>query len=314
MVVVLDNIQSIRHAEYIFEDVGLYQLKGDNSNGKSILIKALSMIVNMRMLDSDVRESMINDACDEGQIAIEYHGKLLVARLNRERNRCVVILQRESGEKVVRTFRDGGIPELISEFGFCCYDKNSICLQIFETFGQMPFVNTSNAVNNEIVKSVTEDFMAKSFLTSFKEFTHPLGRAQLKRYNELIEQKEQILSVMRLYDYKMYDAYYEKLKYYADILKKIKPVHIAFLNIPPKVDTVAVNVPKLEKLRILPKKMTVSIKVPKLFRVPVIKTLDPLQIPENLIDGIKKMSDVRKGVCPTCGRLLIDKHMHVEGA
>ena len=134
MNIILKNVQSIKDAEYNLPDTGLVQIVGPNSAGKSILFRALSAVVTLGMMDNEKRNAIINDEADECIIFIKYKERALYVKLHRERNKCIVLLERGDGTQVKRFFRDGGIPELISEFGFATYSHNSICLQLFETF------------------------------------------------------------------------------------------------------------------------------------------------------------------------------------
>jgi energy-coupling factor transporter ATP-binding protein EcfA2 len=306
MIISLKNIQSIREARYEFPETGIVQICGDNSNGKSILFKAISAIVNLKMFDEDERCALINDNAVSGSILIENKGSVLFANLTRERNGCSVTLVRETGEKITRTFRDGGITELIEEFGFRCYDKNNICIQLYETFGPMPFVNTPTSVNGEIVEAMTEDSTAKLFLKNFKEITHPIARKGMKEYNDKISQYEQIRDTITVYDEDIYRGYYEKLSNYYHLLQNLRVVEIEEMEIIKPLEYANIKPLQLEQLNIPPKVQTVDVPVPDVRVMPVSKFYNECCGVKSLSGIIGEMSKIRNGVCPTCGKPLLD--------
>lgn len=307
MHVVLKNIQSIKDAYYDLPKTGVVQIKGDNSNGKSIFFKAISAIVNLKILDDDERGSLINDNEESGSITIENDGVTLVAILHRERTQCCLALVRQSGERVTRTFRDGGLEKLIEEFGFRCYNKNSICLQLYETFGPMPFVNTTTAVNGEIVESITEDSTAKAFLKNFKEVTHPAARKTMKAFNEKVAQLERFKEALVLYDYENYEKYAKKMREYYDVLRYCKPIHLHKLNIISIGNCPEVSSVSLKKMNLLPKVKTIDIKPVGIVKFPILKFIDEVKSVNNIVGLIGEMEKIRSGVCPTCGKTLLQE-------
>lgn len=285
MDIVLKNIQSIKNGQYQFPDAGLVQILGANSNGKSILIKIISAIATLKIKDNDERRALINDACDEGSVTIQYKGKILIVKLHEDRNKCLVALFRNKEDKVIRTFRDGGIEELLEEFGFRVYNKNSLCLQVFETFGQMPFVNTSNSVNYEIVEAVTTDTVAQNFLTNFKEITHKKARERLKQLDIKIETLKQTRSSLAMFDHVAYADISKRMKDIYDVLKWLEPIHIEKLNILPKVELIDIAPPTLTRIKFISP-------------MPVIGKIT------NFTEVLKEMKSIRDGKCPTCGKSL----------
>lgn len=293
MEVILKNIQSIEEGCYTFPDVGLVQILGDNSNGKSILIKVISAIASMKILDEDERRALINDNVDEGSITIQYKSKILIVKLHEDRNKCVVALIRNKEEKIIRTFRDGGIEELLDEFGFRVYNKNAICLQIYETFGQMPFVNTTVGVNYEMIDAITTDTVAQTFLTNFKEVTHKKAKERVKNIDIKLEGLRKAKTTLILFDHEAYENIGSKMREVYNILKYLEPIELEFVHIPPKVNLIDIKPPRLEQVKFVTP-LPVIEKIPSLY--------------ETLAD-LKKISE---GKCPTCGKALIDSHIHEE--
>lgn len=303
---ILKNIQSIVNAAYDLPDYGLVQIVGPNSNGKSILIKAVNAVTSLKILDESYRASLIRDGESAGSISMSYNGKMLIVHLNRDRMLCSVTLVREDGEKVIRNFREKGIAELISEFGFICFDDNNLCLQVFETFGQMPFVNTSNKVNDEIVKRVTEDPGAQKFLENYKTVTHKIILEQHAKLKEQIESRRRLRSSMVMFDHERYQASYEKMKKLYEELKCLDVLELDFIQPPPMLEVYEVPEIELDEIPIVPRVDIIDVDVPTL---QFIAYKDALSIPENIESLEKDVDDINTildGKCPTCGKTLVE--------
>lgn len=301
MRVVLENIQSIRKAVYDMPDTGLVKICGGNSNGKSVLIKAIGAVVSMDILNAESRRALITDKCNSGYIQMDYKGKSLCIELNVERTDCAVCLVREDTSKIIRTFRDGGIEQLISEFGFRVYSKNSICLQVHETFGAMPFVNTSKLVNGEIVEAVTEDIVAKDFLTKYKEVTHKTAREHITRLNSKIAQWESVKRTLNIFDYVAYENISKRLEALIAITNSIAELVLDEIPIPKMIDVLKVPECKLSKLQ-LPLSIEL-IDIPKLELSELDTTkLESISGSVRDIHGIvQDYMSIYNGTCPICG-------------
>lgn len=179
--VYLKNLQTIDEYVFKFPDTGLVQLFGDNSNGKSILCKALKAVVMQTLKYDDKRLPLISDDEQEGVFGISANGASLIVVINRVADNCVYQLTRANKERVTRRIREDGIDEMLREFGFLIYDKRSICLQLCETFGARPFVNTSDLANGEIVNSVITDVPSEHFIESYK-LTFKEAKLQIDSY------------------------------------------------------------------------------------------------------------------------------------
>ena len=309
MQVRLRNIQSIQCADYVFPETGVVQIAGANSNGKSILIKAVSAVATLKILDQDERDAIIRDGCQEGSIIMEYKGKVLVVTLNRERNLCMVGLQRVDGTQIKRTFRDKGIPELLHEFGFRCYNDNTICLQVYETFGQIPFVTTSTKVNAEIVKAITEDSVARTFLNNYKEITYKGMREQMKAYNDAIANKQRLKDTIVVFNHMKYQNFYDIMKEKYNVLKYLDYIELDYIN-PPACELEVIDVPNMDfdEIPIPPEVNIINLSVPKLG---YLQYKDAVEVPgdvDDMLQEVEHLDSILEGRCPTCGKLLFEEH------
>lgn len=288
MLVKLVNIQSFENIVYDFPDTGLVQIIGGNSNGKSILEKVLKSVATCGFVDQEERDSLIRDGKAKGYIIIEYKNKVLSVLLTRERNACMVSLTRPDGTRIERTIRDGGISQLVEEFGFRVYGKRAVVLQLHETFGIMPFVNTGKMLNFEIVDAVTTDTVAQQFVTNFKEITYKRAKELTARYNEKIQGLNTILSHVVMYDYESYERMERQIQKCYAVLQYLQPITLEKIIAPPRVEYIDMPEVHLEKLQ------HVSF-------CPVLEEL------ENLAPVLRRIRDFEKGVCPTCGRYYLEE-------
>lgn len=288
MLVKLVDIQSFENVAYSFPDTGLVQIIGGNSNGKSILEKVLKSVATCGFADQEERDSLIRDGKAKGYIIIEYKGRVLSVLLSRERNQCLVSMMRSDGTRIDRTIRDGGISQLVEEFGFRVYGKRALVLQLHETFGIMPFVNTGKALNYEIVDAVTTDTVAQQFVTNFKDVTYKRAKELTAKYNDKIQSLTTILRNMILYDYEEYERMQRRMQECYAVLQHLRPIKLEKIIAPPKVSYVDVPEVSLMKLR-------------HVEFYPVLERL------EELTPVLKRIGDFEKGVCPTCGRRYVEE-------
>ena len=305
MLVELKDIQSIQHAVYNLPEMGIVQIKGGNSNGKSILYKAINLVVTLGMLDKTKRKALIRKRCDFGEILFKYKDRVLYVYLHKNRDSCRVMYTDDSGTEIIRSFREGGIEALIEKFGFCCFDKNNVCLQMYETFGPMPFVNTSDLVNGEIVNSVTEDAVAKKFIESYKTYTYPKASEQKKLLDKQIDMLYQTKQSIVVYDWKKYQEMKDKMKYYYDILKFAKVVRLDKVNVVPSYTTVDAISLHLEKVNVVPELDIVDVKPIRLCEAKVVYPVLECKL-DSVSSLVYQMQQLLNGICPTCGRSLVD--------
>lgn len=307
MLVRLRDIQSIESAEYDLGQKGVVLIKGHNSNGKSILIKSLDAIASLAITDSDTRQTLIRDTRPYGVIEIENEGTTLTCVLHRERNSCSLKLKRVDGTEIVRTFRDGGLKELVNEFGFACYAKNSVCLQIYSTFGPMPFVNTSPITNGEIVQAVTEDDIAKQFIENYKSITYKKAKEALKNLDSKLDSLNVTKNSLQLFDVEEYKKFLNQMCSSLKIVKSLSVVSVNKCRLVPDVQFVNITAPKLQRVRVFRSERFIDIESPSLGRFRGITIVPSMVRLRKLDEMLEDIEAVYLGHCPTCGRLFIER-------
>lgn len=288
---ILENIQSIVRAQYDFPEKGMVQILGGNSNGKSVLLKAIDLVARLKIYDNDERRSLIRDHCEAGKVIMSYQDKILYTYVHEDRDKCFMALQRDANDettRITRTLREGGLEELVEEFGFCTYCKGAVNLQLSNMFDIIPFVNATPGMNGEIVEAMTTDTVAQQFLTNFKEITHKTAKEKKKNLDIKIESLKASEERLALYDYKTYEEKAAKMKVIYENMKYLNILEpLQMLEIPPSVKILNACCVPLKKLEI-----------PEF--IPVSKTVSNLS---NMLDEIQQIKD---GTCPLCGKPLLD--------
>lgn len=285
----LVNMQAIGEAHIELEENSIVEFVGDNSNGKSIISKVIEYLTKGDLVQKDVRQALIKDYQQQA-VFIMTHDKEQLAVLLREELKDSFIMYVEDidkEEKILRQLSDTeAVKAMLDKFGFRIYANGDICLQVFPTFGPIPFVTTSGAVNNEIVDDITTDKIADEFLKSFSTITFPVFKERIGRLRREKESDEIILANMEMYDYKEYESVYDELKKVYDKIKDYKFYQMNMVEVP------EVRIFQMPAINIKP--------------LPVVKVYPLIPkfgyITETLRDYVK----VLNGECPTCGRPLVE--------
>lgn len=311
MKISLQNIQAIEKAMFNLPDRGLVQILGANSNGKSILMRAVEYVGKLRILDTSDRNTLIRDGYDEGRILMNYGNRILDVHLHRDAQYCYVTLFRDAADaknpekRVTRFFREGGIDKLVEEFGWCYYSKGNVCLQLHEQYGSIPFVSSTPALDAELVEAVTTDTIAQEFLAKFKTITYPKAKQQNEQLNEKIASTKRVLEKLTLFDIPAYKQALQELTEAYSVVENLQILHLTKLSIPKNVTFLNITGPVLSKLKFPVNNQLINVYGPKLCRLPVYKESAVLVEPlTNLSGMIYNLRKLEEGTCPMCGQPL----------
>lgn len=289
MKVKLLNIQSIKSVEYDLTEKGITQITGENSNGKSILIKAMSFVANTHIKDKDERETIIKDDCPSGAIIMERQGMTLEVVVARIRENCYYKLKRATGEVITRTIREGGLEKLADEFGWTSFD-GGVSLQIFETFGIMPFVNNRMSSDYEIVDYIITDKVASNFLENYEKVTYPAFKKFVSDLKHNIEVFQRNLDGITIYDIEKYENMLNRLKAFQRNINHLITYEPTRLPITKAFKYVNVNPIKVNRL-------------------PIYKIAPSTPKVNSLLSFISDLHTTMNGMCPTCGTKLKDREV-----
>ena len=280
------NVQAIGSGRLIWDDKTIIAFIGDNSNGKSVLAKVIKAMTSGDLADKEVRESLIKDGTDCASFLIQHDTKQLALIIKREaRESCVIYVPdtNKKNENIIRAITDGGWQELVYEFGFRTYAKGNICLQLRETFGDIPLITTSGSVNDEILKDISSDRFAEQFINNYETITFPLFKARLKQKQQEKDAVLACISGLHAYDFILYDSLYRRMKEVYDAIKDYTYFVLSDIPIPPDVDIIPINVFKLAE-------------IPIPYTAPIFEGLN------NITDAITEYNTIMDGQCPTCGK------------
>lgn len=281
MLVELKNIQSIGHAVYDIPETGITQIVGENSNGKSILIKAMAFIANSLIKDKEERETIIKDGMDSGIIKMSRNGMTLTVVVSRQRENCIYKLERSDGSTIQRTIREGGLEKIAEEFGWIAFDGR-VCLQIFETFGIMPFVNNRLAGDYEIMDYIITDKVANAFIENYASETYPKFKEMVNTYSVTVENCDKMLASISIYDVEAYTEMLQRLNKYKHIVPFMKVCEPSKLPI-----TKYFQYARLTPIEPL--------------KLPVFRIIPELQPLRDLTNEVSNLNLALSGTCPTCG-------------
>lgn len=284
--VTLKRVQSIIDAEYDLEEEGITQITGDNSNGKSILFKALQFTALCQIKDKDQRAPIINDDSQDCDIILERNGYTLWNHAHRERDYCYYMLKRPDGTSITRNIREGGLEKLVDEFGFAVYGNNSVCLQVSDTFGLIPFVSESFGLNYEIVESIISDPTANAFVELYASRTFPKLKEYMASLKNQQSYQESLLKTITFYDDAKLEFHKREME---SLLKNLQCVRT--LNVE--------QIPFIENSSILE---MVNLSLPMLPIVEMVEKIEPM---ESLEDLIVSFNSVKEGICPTCKQTIM---------
>lgn len=288
----LQNVQAVGDAHIVIENNSITEFTGDNSNGKSIVSKLIERMTNGDIRNKEVRRTLIKDGEEQGVVVFTHDTEQLGLILREEARDSLVMykpnIKENSNEYIMRSISDwDGCVQLIKQFGFRTYDRGNICLQLAPTFGAVPFVTTSGTVNDEIVQDITTDRIADEFIKTFQGITFPIFRERILRLKKDRDSTQAILDNMESYDWKAYEDIAERM---SEVYQAIKGYEYFLLE--------EIPVPKLSVLPVVHHNVT---------ELPVVKFYDLANPIVEIVDELEAYVEVMNGVCPTCGRPLVER-------
>lgn len=281
--VVMKNIQSHVNTILEFPEVGIIRLHGDNSNGKSVMVKGIWDVVNNDITKPKYRASLIRRGAPFGELTYtRYDGIELFVHIHREAAQTYAELRKPNEPPVRRYLADKTIPLLVQDFGMHYNAAHSISVNVHKDDDPFLFASTRHTVNFALMDSSMSDKYAE----------HSLGELQrlesdAKKTIKVFEQQKQVdeatLRAVVLYDVDKERDRREKLAYYAFNLSKCETRPLPDIRPVPSV------------VAITPIGKMPSVKYPKIY--------PKIEVPMPDISTIaKELEALQSNVCPTCGR------------
>lgn len=286
--ITMKNIQS--HKECVLElpPTGLICLVGDNSNGKSVVVKVTKALVTGTITKPINRAALVNRNAYYGEVLYERtDGMKLLLHLAREASATYVTLTRPGEEPMQRYLADKSWKSFVKEFGFHCAPDSNISLNISEADAALLFFKTPYKSNYEIMAPVLYDTRANTALENLETFLKDL-RIQREKSVALLQASYTVLNSLKICDVEKEEITRNKLQEYYQVLKSIYIPQIPKISAVPKVNFIDLFIPKIPKI-IYPK--IYDIHVPS--------------IPD-ITETAREISDLKENRCPTCGRRFYD--------
>lgn len=281
--IITRNIQNHKEVVIDLPPTGLIVFTGNNSNGKSVIVKVTKALIDGSIKRPKKRASLINRNTTFGEVVYyRSDGAILTLHLTREAATVWVSLEMPNEEKIVRYLSDKSYQVLVRRFGFHYADDCDITLNIAEADDALLFYKTSYKVNGSIMNTATTDVNASK---AVENMTATLKDA--RSFRDDCVSKVRLLQAttaeLQIHDIEALTEQKEKLTRYYNILSKI-------------------YIPKLPTIEPVPKVKYVNIYIP---RIPDIKYPRFIDLSCNIPDIVPVASELkalRNKTCPLCGR------------
>lgn len=281
--IITRNIQNHREVVIDLPEHGLIVFTGNNSNGKSVIVKTTLKMLNGDITKPRKRASLVNRNATFGEIIyVRNDDVVLTMHLAREAAATFIKYEEPGKEPIVRYLSDKSYKELIKDFGWHYDDTSGISLNIAEEEDALLFYKTSNKINCSILETATCDTRANKVAESFEQTLKDARSfrdqavAQIRTYSSAL-QDLRVEPVQPLIEKREKLAYcYRNLNaVYIPSIPDIEPVPIVHFA-----DVYSPNLPEIKYPRII----SLSCDIP-----------DILGVAEEL----RVLNEHR---CPMCGR------------
>lgn len=291
--VTMVNIQSHTRTIIDFPQVGIVRFFGNNSNGKSVLVKALSDVVSNAITRPSNRRSLIRRGHSYGELLMtRYDGTTLFIRIDVEAARTYAELTRPDCPPVRRYLADKSIPLLVKEFGWHYESDHGISLNIHQDVDSFLFVDTKKSVNYDLLNTVRSDQFAEASAESLTRL--------------LKESKRQRADFTHAYE--IAQATYAALQYWD--VEEEQRIQDEYLYLARNLE--ALDIPPIPEITPVPR-VTFYPTIPSMPRVvfPKLLPIFTAQLPD-IYSLMVEMRDLASGTCPVCKRKLINKEASHE--
>lgn len=281
--IVTRNIQS--HGEVVIDlpATGLIVFTGDNSNGKSVIVRTTLNIINGALKKPRKRASLVNRDALFGEITYTRSDDVvLTVHITREAAATYYKLEQPGQEPIIRYLADKSYPELIKTFGWHYDPVSGISLNIAEAEDALLFYKTSNKVNGSVIEAATLDITANKVVDNLEVFIK-----NTKKLRDDWAAEERALSAakreLKIEDKKPLEIKLDTFKRYMHTLSTIYLPTLPDIEPVPDIKFANVYKPRIPTMK-YPRFINACVHIPDI--LPVAAELQTL----------------REHKCPTCGR------------
>ena len=276
------HIQSHYDVSIDFPETGVVVFSGNNSNGKSVIVKVTNAVLSGALSKPKERRTLITRGFTHGSVSYDtYEGVTLKVDIDYEASQTYATLTKPDGTKIVRFLSDKSIDELVREFGFHYNKEYEVSLNIHNDDDRFLFVDTKHAANYACLGNTLGDEYAESAIEQLRNLQTQI-KERITTNTAVYNQNKAVAEALQTIDVEAAQKRRKKMIYIAINLK-----HMC--------------VPPCPRLEAVPDVVTVAtVEDPPSITYPQIVDL-PTDFPSIELEG-SDLNDVLKGVCPTCKR------------
>lgn len=281
--IITRNIQNHKEVVVDLPEKGLIVFTGDNSNGKSVIVKVTKAIITGDIKKPKKRASLVNRNATYGEaIYTRSDGAILTLHLTREAATTYLSLELPGQEKIVRYLADKSYMELVRVFGWHYAEDSGITLNIAEADEALLFYKTGYKVNGDILHTATTDTSASKAVVNMQE-TLKSARSFRDDCVSKVRLLQSTTAELKVYDVEALTEKRDKLMKYYDTLSKVYIPNIPEIIPVPNVKFVSVYIPNIPKIK-YPKIVDIKCSIPDILPI------------------VNELKTLRESKCPTCGR------------
>lgn len=281
--IITRNMQNHKEVVIDLPETGLVVFTGDNSNGKSVIVKSLEALLTNKIAKPRKRSSLINRSASYGTITfVRSDGTVLEAHLQREAAGTYVKLSEPGHEDVVRYIADRSYRELLYRFGWHFSEETGVSLNIAQEEDALLFYKTPHKQIRNIIDSATTDSDADIAATNLENFLSEVRKLK----DEYNRQQKAYISTLQTLVIEDVDPLLQKYEVLDKCRRNLAAVY--FPTIPdikpvPKVHYVAPYIPELPKIK-YPRIVSALCSIPDITKI------------------ASELRILKEHKCPTCGR------------
>lgn len=276
------HIQSHEDVTIDFPETGVVVFTGSNSNGKSVIVKAINAMISGDLTKPKIRRTLISRGHTHGTLTCtSYDGAIMVCHIDYEASSTYITLERPGQDTLTRFLSDKTMGELVKIFGFHYNKEYEVSLNIHNDDDRLLFVDTKHAANYACMNNTFGDEYVEGALEQLR-LTEIELRKNIANSKQAAIQNQTLLDALTTIDVESATERRKKMLYIA--------ANMSHTCMPP--------CPTIEGV---PDVITVaSIEPCPTIKYPPIISL-PKGFPDISLEG-SDLNDVLKGVCPACKR------------
>ncbi len=290
--VVMSNIQSHINTVLEFPETGIIRFLGDNSNGKSVLVKVLQDVVSNNISRPAARRSIIRRGNAFGELLLEsYSGDVLYVHIDLEASQTWAELTLAGQKPVRRYLADKAIPVLVQQFGWHFDNKSGVSINIHNDTDGLLFVDTRKQTNFDLLSSMRSDAFAEAALEQLQE----LVKTTKQKRDEMVhayEVAEATFVSLQSWDKNKEAEVRDECLYYAGVLENLTLPELPLVEL------------KRTPVFVTPMPTVPTMNIPHFH--------EPFEAPPaGAQQLLRETAALVSGMCPACGRPFVEGgHAH----